>query len=81
MNSLSNMYHYEYTDTFAGEANYTWIRKGEFEAKNLNHAVRLAKKAVGLNGVNCRRRESYGDMVVLRPYGQCTILFIYWTEK
>jgi hypothetical protein len=67
-------YNYEYTDTFGGEANYSWVRRGEVNATSLN-VVRRVKRALGLEGVKCTREE-YGDTIVLRPIGSCTVVFI-----
>lgn len=68
----------EYTDTFGGEANYSWVVRKEFEvpasASDLQ-IVRHAKKLLGLNGVRCTR-EDWGDMLVLYPHGSCTVVFI-----
>ncbi len=71
-------YSYEYTDTYGGEANYNWVRKGEVAANNITHAARLAKKAVGINGISCKRND-FGDMIALYPSRHATVLFI--TEK
>lgn len=68
----------EYTDTFAGEANYSWVRRATIEAPETiadTALMRRAKKALGLSGVR-GRRESWGETIVFRPYGACTILFI-----
>jgi len=72
----------EYTDTFGGEANYSWVRRATIEvpdnASDLT-LVRLAKKVIGLTGVKCKR-EQWGDDIVLRPYSSCTICFITFKE-
>ena len=68
-------YEYEYTDTFGGEANYCWVKRGKVMAKDMNHAVRLTKTALRLNNVRCKR-ENFGEMIALRPCGSCTIVFI-----
>ena len=34
---MSNVYEYEYTDTFAGEANYCWVRRGKVTMPELTH--------------------------------------------
>lgn len=68
----------EYTDTFGGEPNYSWVSRKEItlpeDASNLS-IVRAAKKAMGLSGVRCRR-ENFGDMLALYPAKSCTVLFI-----
>jgi hypothetical protein len=71
-------YQVELTDTFGGEANYSWVRRAEIEvpADITNRAlVRRAKAALGLSGVRCER-SNHGDMLELRPYGSCTVMFI-----
>ena len=73
----------EYTDTFSGEANYSWVRRAEFEAPdNATYALlmRRAKKALGLSGVH-GKRETWGETIVFRPYGACTVLFIDYVEE
>jgi hypothetical protein len=69
---------YEYTDTFGGEANYSWVKRGEvFLLPNASDLarVRAVKKALGLEGVPCKREE-YGEQIVLRSVGSCTVVFI-----
>ncbi|CAB4136317.1 hypothetical protein UFOVP917_16 [uncultured Caudovirales phage] len=69
---------YEYTDTFGGEANYAWCRRGEITIPwntSDRARVRKVKKALGLEGVPCKR-ETYGEQIVLRPVGSCTVVFI-----
>lgn len=69
---------YEYTDTFGGEANYAWVKRGEFQDSPRtpdNLIVKKVKALVGLTGVKCKRTH-YGDMIELRPYGSATVLFI-----
>lgn len=34
---MSNTYQYEYTDTFAGEANYCWVKRGKVSMPELTH--------------------------------------------
>ena len=72
--------HYEITDTFGGEANYSWVKRGRLECKPGEDysdlaAVRRVKKDAGWENLRCKR-EDYGDMIVLRPVGQCLIMFI-----
>lgn len=67
----------EYTDTFGGQANYSWVDRQtvEFRENEADRATaRRLKAAVGLNGV---RGRSYwhGDEYEFRPYGSCTVMF------
>ena len=34
---MSNRHEYEYTDTFSGEANYSWVRRGTVTMPELTH--------------------------------------------
>ena len=34
---MSNTYKYEYTDTFGGEANYSWVKRGTVTMPELTH--------------------------------------------
>ena len=85
-------YDIEYTDTFGGESNYSWVRRysvtisetypdNDHKRKNTydRELVRRAKAIAGLTGVKCRR-ETYGDLIALYPCGSCTVLFINFRE-
>ena len=71
----------EYTDTFGGEANYAWVRRtdlpNDVDMDGKRAVIRWAKAWAGLTGVRCDR-EDYGDTIILRPRGMCTVLFIVW---
>lgn len=71
------MFEYTYTDTFGGEPNFCWVERGEVsEANNLKHALRLARKKVGLTGVKGRIVANNGDEVCWKPNGMNTIIMI-----
>lgn len=72
---LQQEFPWEYTDTFGGEANYSWVKRGTVKARDMKQAIRLAKRAAGLSGVPCAR-ESWGEQIALRPRGTCTVLFV-----
>ena len=67
----------EYTDTFAGEANYCWVHRADVIVPRglSNRAVaRRIKAALGLTGV--RGRSFWlADMWEFRPYGRATVAF------
>ena len=68
----------ELTDTFGGEANYSWVKRAEliFEKPYTDRQfMRAAKAALGLTGTRCRV-ENHGDSVTLRPCGLLQIAFI-----
>jgi hypothetical protein len=68
----------ELTDTFAGQANYSWVRRAEFslpDSATDRAIVSRAKAELGLTGVRCRRTD-LGETMELRPCGSCTVAFI-----
>jgi hypothetical protein len=69
----------ELTDTFGGEANYSWVKRVEFEAPETitdRALVRLGKAVLGLSGVRCVTYNHGSCMFELRPVGSCTVAFI-----
>ena len=70
-------YQIEYTDTFGGEANYSWVDRHIIDLPDNasgKQIRRAAKKAAGLSGVRGVWSD-YGGELVFRPYRMCTILF------
>jgi hypothetical protein len=82
-------YRVELTDTFGGEANYSWVRRAIVESPNEGKqnaqgrgnyqktVMRRAKASVGMNGVR-GVTTSYGDGYAFRPYGLCQVMFVSW---
>lgn len=70
---------YEYTDTFGGEANYSWVKRGTVEAGSVLGVIRRVKSVLGLQGVRCTKTD-FGDSITLKPSGMCTALFINFEE-
>ena len=71
---------YEMTDTFAGEANYSWVKHGTIECKPGEEysdlaAIRRVKKALDMQGIRCKV-TNYGDTIELRPVGMSIVIFI-----
>jgi len=71
---------FELTDTFGGEANYSWVRQGEKLLERYNdlterRIVLEAKKWAGWSGHHCAK-EYHGETLALRPRGMCQILFV-----
>ena len=69
---------FELTDTYGGDANYSWVQRGRIDlnenASELS-IVKSAKAEAGLTNIRCRK-ENYGDTIALYPYGLCMVLFI-----
>lgn len=82
------MYSVEYTDTFGGDANYSWVRRASVSAPEFDTVepkgyqqtiMRRAKKAVGISGMR-GVTERIGCGFEFRPYNSCTILFVNWED-
>jgi hypothetical protein len=68
----------EYTDTFSGEANYSWVKRIEVEMSDNatdRMLLRRAKKEMQLSGVQGVVSKS-GDYISFKPYRSNTILFV-----
>lgn len=79
------MYKIEVTDTFGGEANYCWVRRGTTRAKSRRGKIEAAKRLAGWEGW-CRVKVTgdYGDMMEIRSVdtsGVCQVAFITWGEE
>jgi len=76
-------YDVEMTDTFGGEANYSWVKRKQIQvltgsSKSLK--IRRAKKSLGLS--NTRHKVSdYGECIRLDIYGACWVVFITWHDS
>lgn len=82
-------YNVEVTDTFGGEANYSWVRRYTLEGstdtstKADRKLVRDAKAIAGWTGMRCRT-DSYGDSVTVTPIGRnapCWVMFINYDDS
>lgn len=72
---------FEYTDTYGGESNYSWVERATYEGPNPNPSdlalVRAAKKWAGWNG-HPARVENMGNLIAIYPRGACVVIFITW---
>lgn len=71
-------YNVEHTDTFAGEANYSWVVRKSFEAPadaSTPLLVRRAKALIGETGSRTRT-DDLGDTIQLDYPGRCVRTFI-----
>jgi hypothetical protein len=72
----------EHTDTFAGESNYSWVRRITIDAPETlsdRAIVRRAKAWAGLSGIRARV-EKFGDMIAIRPACICEVVFVTFEE-
>lgn len=71
----------ELTDTYGGEANYSWVRRAVFCAPKdatQAHVMALAKASVDILGSRGETQRDGADSYEFRPYGQCMVLFVTW---
>jgi hypothetical protein len=74
-------YQFEYTDTYGGESNYSWVKRGEVTANDLLHAFRLARKELGLTGVKGILERWNNDEGKWTPKRSCTVLFVNFKDQ
>lgn len=68
----------EVTDTFGGEANYSWVKRKELDLMDTlskYSIVRRVKREIGWSGQRCLTVD-YGDSIELRPFGVCQVCFV-----
>lgn len=73
----------EMTDTFGGEANYSWVTRKEITIPDNTSdlkIVRACKKALEITGVKCIK-EDIGDMIKLKLINACIVVFITFKEE
>ena len=66
------------TDTFGGEANYSWENRYEFaihSATSQRNITRKAKALAGMTGVKADTYD-YGDSLTIKPRGYNQIIFV-----
>lgn len=72
----------EHTDTFGGEANYSWVRREEFEMKPEATRIAVVREVKRRMGINNRTITiDLGDSLALKFVGMAQILFINWEYK
>lgn len=67
----------EYTDTFGGDANYSWVRRAELdfpENASDRSIIRKLKAEVGMTGRH--RKSSFGEEIRLDEVSACRVAFI-----
>lgn len=68
----------EVTDTYGGEANYSWVDRSTIwmqeDASDLA-IIRKVKNVLGLSGHRCRV-TNFGDEFHIDPEGQCIRIFV-----
>jgi hypothetical protein len=82
MKTELSQYCFEYTDTFGGERNYCWVKRGKVMARDIKHAMRLAKKECGLSGYRGTEQCcAWQGGKAFRPSNSCTILDVFFDDS
>jgi hypothetical protein len=77
------VYKVEVTDTYGGEANYSWVRRYEFHVPlgtTTREIVRRAKALASWTGHRCETSD-YGDQIDVRPRGMAQVMFISFVDR
>ena len=79
------MYNVEITDTFGGEANYCWVKRGTTTAKTRRGIIKAVKDLAGWTDW-CRVKVVYSsvDFIEIRPTassGVCQVAFVTLTTN
>jgi hypothetical protein len=72
----------EVTDTFGGEANYSWVRRYTVELPEGSPRAaikRAAKRVAGMTGER-GAWDDYGDRYTFHPRGACVVMFVSYRE-
>ena len=75
------MPHIEVTDTFGGEANYCWVKRGTTRAQSRRGIIRAVKDLAGWTDWCRVKVEDLGDMMIVRPTttsGVNQVAFVTW---
>lgn len=72
----------EVTDTFGGEANYSWVKRYNFETGITDSMLKIVRDAMKVSGYSgCRtRKQDSGDTIRLDFVGMNVVMFITWGE-
>ena len=70
----------KHTDTFGGDANYSWVQRYTFidrQGKMTDRSiVRKAKQLCSLTGVRCDTYNYGGDYIIIKPRNIHQIVFV-----
>ena len=75
--STKRLFFVELTDTYGGEANYSWVTRRLVRATTLMGAARKMAREAGLH---VHRTADYGDSARYDSASCATCMFINWAE-
>lgn len=68
----------EMTDTYGGEANYSWVNRFLVTASSFRGAI---SKVTRKTGVHARKVLDAGDFAQYRCPGRCITYFVNWSDE
>ena len=72
-----NTFNIEITDTFSGEANYSWVNRFQVEAQSILGAV---QKVARKHGSGWKAEYNDGDFARYKLQGACVCMFIEYAD-
>ena len=70
MSKAKSIYYVEVTDTYGGEANYSWVKRFKVHASSIQGAIRKVSTTLGMysrkaydTGMYSRKAYDTGDMI------------------
>lgn len=72
----------EYTDTFCGESNYSWVIRKAFICEGMTdiQIVRKAKALLWISGKRADYRRSWNSSDMIAQYFPSTVMFITFVD-
>ena len=77
------MWKIEITDTFGGESNYSWVKRGTLPSNATKRQIIKTVRDLAHWPVGCVRitTDSFGDMYEIRPKGICQVAFVTFEDS
>lgn len=75
---MKHQYFVEMTDTYGGEANYSWVNRFLVTASSFQGAI---SKVTHKTGYRARKAMDCGDMVQYSVPGACITYFVNWIDE
>lgn len=84
MKEVKGKFEIEVTDTFGGEANYCWVKRGTTRAQTRKGILAAVKRVAGWTDW-CRVKvvHNSGDFLEVRPVdtsGVNQVAFVFWVD-
>ena len=73
-----NTWNIEITDTFGGEANYSWVKRYTVKANTMRGAVNHIARE---HGAGWRKEYDFGDEARYNLRGACVCMFVSYSDQ